>query len=317
MANTSSCPSCEQSRMRTVSVLGKEVAVKGYICSPDGVHYRQKGSDTRLQLSVLPHSYCPAACPFCIATHTKEHRHIDTVKFERVMRRLNEEKLVRGVKITGGEPFEEFELLREVIDILFDVFGENLELSVSTNGMWLNRIHELRRLPRIDTFHISRHHYDDSVNRALFGGAAVPSAEELKEVLHSITFPDIFVLNCMLLKDYIHSPEEARRFLDFAIEVGASKVGFMCCTPVNAFAGEQAIRFESVLRDGDPSLLFTRGFYDYEYCHCRDGVYASDDGRLIEFYGRDSAACQPSYCRGLVYDSDNYLKDGFNGNIIC
>ena len=317
MANMHSCPSSEQNRIRMVDVFGKKIAVKGYICSRDGVNYPQKGKETRLQLSVLPHSYCPAACPFCIMPDTSEHKRIDLKKFERVMRRLNEDNLVRGVKITGGEPFEEFELFRETVDILFDVFGKNLELSVSTNGRWLSRMHELKNLTNIETFHISRHHYDDDINRMLFGGADVPSGSELREVLHSVTFPDIFVINCMLLRDYINSPEEARRFLDFAIGLGAPKVGFMCCTPVNAFAREQAIRFESVLCSGDPSLLFTQGFFDYEYCHCRDGVYVSDDGRLIEFYGRDTSDSQPGYCRGLVYDSDNYLKDGFNGNIIC
>ena len=55
---------------------------------------------------------------------------------------------------------------------------------------------------------------------------------------------------------------------------------------------------------------------DFEYCHCRDGVYVSPDGRLIELSGRDTAGCGVPYSRGLVYDYDGHLKDGFGGNII-
>ena len=108
----------------------------------------------------------------------------------------------------------------------------------------------------------------------------------------------------MLLKGYIDSKEEAHRFLDFAIETGVPKVGFMVCTPVNRFAESHTLPFESVIRDDDDSILFTRGFYDHEYCHCRDGVYVSPDGRLIELYGRDTAGCGVPYSRGLVYDYD-------------
>ena len=111
----------------------------------------------------------------------------------------------------------EFSLLREVTDILFDVFGTHLEISVSTNGMRLDKLTQLQNLRYIDAVHISRHHYDDEINRELFGGADVPGGKQLKEIIGSVTFRDIFVLNCMLLRDYINSPEEAHRFLDFAL----------------------------------------------------------------------------------------------------
>ena len=144
----------------------------------------------------------------------------------------------------------------------------------------------------------------------------MPSGAKLKEIFDTVAYKDIFVFNCMLLKDYINSPEQAHKFMDFAIETGASKVGFMCCAQVNGFAREQAIRYEDVIREGDSALLFTRGYYDYDFCHCRDGVYASEKGGLIEFYGRDTRVCKSDFTRAPVYDSDNYLKDGFGGNII-
>ena len=316
MESTNYCQSCnEQSRTRRISVLGKELDVKGYICSTDGVNYPPKPADIQLQMSVSPTSYCPASCAFCIAKGTKTVNKIDLVKFEKVMTALKKENVVRGVKITGGEPCGDIKLLDEVVSILYETFGFKLELSMSTNGMGLENLHKIKYLEHMESIHISRHHYDDSINQKIFN-AAVPDTKKLKEIISSVSYKDIFVLNCMLLKDYINSPEEAHRFLDYAIEVGVPKVGFMVCMPINDYAKKQTIKYGEVLRDDDPSIFFTRGFVDYEACRCRDGVYVSKTGNLIEFYGRDTNPSGCNYCRGFVYDADNHLRDGFSGNII-
>ena len=362
-----------EERTRTINILGKSVIVKNYICSSDGVNYRKKPENVQMQLFVCPTSYCPAGCPFCVAKNTKEKLKLDIDKFEEVMRSLKAEDRVRGVKITGGEPFSDIGLLNEVVAVLFKVFGYGLEIDISTNGIWLDGIHKIKDLEYIDSIHISRHHYDDKINQLLFGGRnndiygfqygnaepengsrafeigakgkaeacdscpvyqkssqllgdagsvrnrdrrTVPTGKELKAIIDSVPFKDIFVFSCMLLKDYINSPKEAHKFLDFAIETGVRKVGFMTCSPINKYAAEQSIPYEAVIKEGDPSLLFTRGYFDYEYCHCSDGVYSSEDGRIIEFYGRSTKMEKYAYSRGLVYDADNHLRDGFGGAII-
>lgn len=316
MKNMNSCESCNNLRYTHINVLGKSLRVKNYICSPDGVNYSFKNGDVKLYMSVCPQSYCPAGCPFCIAVNTQKHLRIDTKKLEKTLAALKEQGIVKGIKITGGEPFYDFELFSEVVEMIFDIFGLSFELSVSTNGMWLEKILGLKKLKYIDALHISRHHRDDRINREIFGGAGVPCGEKLKEIFSSVSFKDIFVFNCMLLKGFTDTPEEAHKFMDFAIKTGASKVGFMCCTPVNDYARARAVRYDEVIKDGDPALLFTRGFYDYNICRCRDGVYSSEKGGIIEFYGRDTQLSKTYYSRGLVYDSDNYLKDGFGGSII-
>ena len=290
--------------------------VKDYVCSPEGVYYRKKPEHVQLQLSVCPTSFCPGGCPFCIAKDTKTRWRLSLDRFQRTMEMLKREDRLRGVKITGGEPFDDPALLNDVITILFETFGLSFEVSISTNGMKIDQIHRIRYLEHIDAIHISRHHHDDGINRALFGGVAVPGGEELREVIHSISYRDVFVLNCMLLRGLIDSPEAARRFLDFALWTGAAKVGFMTCTPINDFARAHRVLYEDVLREDDPSLLFTRGYHDYAYCHCRDGVYASPEGGLIEFYGRSTHDAGCPYSRGLVYDADDHLRDGFGGQVI-
>ena len=310
------CDTCEN-RTKVIDILGKPVRVKNYICSTDGINYRPKPDNVQLQLSVCPVSYCPASCPFCCAKGTKTEQRIDTEHFASVMRRLRAEDRVRGVKITGGEPFTDVGLLNEVISILFEIFGYDLELAISTNGIGLCRVHEIKDLVHLESIHISRHHYNDAVNRQLFKNADIPGTEELKEIVNSVSYKDLWVFNTMLLKNAINSAEEAHKFLDYAIEVGVPKVGFMVCSPVNAYAAAQSIPYESVIREDDPDLLFTRGYYDYEFCHCSDGVYVSQEGKIIQFYGRSTKMVDYGYSRGLVYDADNRLRDGFGGEIIA
>ncbi len=314
--NTSCSPSCDgESRTRLIELFGKQLRVKSQICSEDAVHYRQKKDPIRLQLSISPVAWCPAACPFCVAGQPKGPEKLDLGKLEKALLALREKDVVRGVKITGGEPFADLVLLDEVVSLVFSIFGFSIELGISTNGWQLEQLHRLRHLDKLESIHISRHHYDDTRNRALFGGGPVPSGRELREILATVSYRDLFVFNCMLLREAIDSPEEAHRFLDFAIETGAPKVGFMTCMPCNDYARLHSIPYEAVIRRDDPSLLFTRHFSDHEFCHCSDGVYLSPTGELIEFYGRSTAQhCE--YCRGFSYEADDHLRAGFGGEIL-
>ena len=302
-------------KTRQINILGKPLTVKNYICSPDGINYKEKPENIRLQLFVNMLTFCPASCRFCVANNTKQDKRIDIDKFTSVMKLLKSEDVIRGIKITGGEPFYDIELLNKVISVIYEVFGYEMEVSISTNGIGLENLYKIKDLEHIEAIHLSRHHYDDDVNREIFG-YNVPDKDTLKRIVDSISYKDIFVLNCILLRDYINSPEEAHKFMDFAIDLNVPKVGFVTCSPVNKYAEEQTSPYESVIKEDDPALLFTRGFYDYNYCHCSDGVYSSEDGRIVEFYGRSTKMEKYAYCRGLVYDADDHLKDGFGGEII-
>ena len=318
MQNINYCQSCKiGEKTREINILGKPITVKNYICSADGINYKEKPENIKLQLFVNMLTFCPANCRFCVAKNTKQDKKIDIDKFKSVMKLLKAEDRIRGIKITGGEPFYDIDLLNEVISAIYDIFGYETEVAISTNGTGLENLKKIKDLEHIETIHLSRHHYDDNVNRELFGNIKnIPDKESLKNIIGSVSYKDIFVLNCILLKDYINSPEEAHKFMDFAIDIGAPKVGFMTCSQVNGYAKEQSIPYEAVIKEDDPALLFTRGFFDYDYCHCSDGVYSSEDGRIVEFYGKSTKMEDYAYCRGLVYDADDHLKDGFGGNII-
>ena len=315
MQKPDSFPCCSMSRSAKIKLLGREIAVKNYICSPDGVHYRPKEGRIRLQLSILLTRYCDARCPFCIAAPTDDPAALDPAALEKILRLLRQEDRVRGISITGGEPFTRPELLDQAVSMSFRFFGHAMEVTINTNGTGLAHLCGIRELEHVDTVHISRHHWLDSRNEALFG-RRMPSAEELRAHIAAVPLKGLFVLNCMLLRGWVEKPEDARRYMDFAIGLGASKVSFITGTPVNDFVRQRRVPYEAVLRDDDPSLLFTRGFRDYSCCRCRDGVYVSPQGRLIEFYGRHTEPGGCDYCRGLVLTPEGALTAGFGGPVL-
>ncbi len=316
MQNSNSCRSCNCfKRTRKVSILGKELTVKNYLCSKDGGSYKEMPEQVKLQLSITPTSFCSAKCPFCIAENTSSNNRIDPKKLEKALIALKDAGIIRGITLTGGEPFTDLTLLDEIICMIYELLGFDAEISITTNGHNLHRIGEIKYLRYVDALHVSRHHYDDEINSRIFG-IKMPTKRELRDIIHSVSYRDIFVLNCMLLKGYIYTAEEVHKYLDFGIETGAGKVSFITCYPCNSYAAEHRIEYPTVINREDPSLLFTRSFCDFEYCRCQDGIYHSPLGDIIEFYARTTSPFECEYCRGLVYGADNRLRAGFKGDIV-
>ncbi len=316
MKNTCFQSYCENHQIiRKVSILGKEIDARGYVCSQDGINYPEKPPKTKLQLTILPTSFCAGKCPFCIATNTSERNSLDIDKLEKALEALHKEDCVRGISVSGGEPFTDIEMLNAIIDLVYGIWGTGLEFSINTNGYRLSELHKIHSLQYFDCLHISRHHYDDKINESLFG-IKVPGAEEIREIFASVPYKDVFVFNCMLMKDYIGTEEEVHRYLDFAIEEGAWKASFITGTPINDFVKNQAVDYNKVFRRDDPSMLYTRGYTDFDFCSCQDGVYASKDGRLMRFYGRSTNPGGCEYARILSFGPDNHLRCNYNGEII-
>lgn len=300
---------------REIRILGTPVRVKNYLCAKNGGPYKPKPEKIRLQLSILISKACNAHCPFCIAAPTDDPTQLDPGTLREVLEQLKEEQVLRGITITGGEPCLDMDMLDRILRMIFDIFGREMEVTLDSNGTALSRLRDLQNLYWIDAIHISRHHWDDSVNDRIFG-RAMPTAGELRRVIRELECPDLFVLNCLLLHGVVDSPETVHRYLDFAVDTGAGKVSFITADPVNPWTAAHRVNFDDVLRDGDESLLFTREYRDFRWCRCRDGVYVSSEGKLIEFYGRQTEAGGCDYCRGLVYGPDNLLRAGFSGPVL-
>lgn len=331
----------EIEKSKRITILGKEIDVKNYICSINGGGYKEKEGTPKIQVTICPTSFCMGNCAFCIARTSadKETYEKDTYNkkglngdiqvssrinlkiLENTLYQLKAEDIVRGISITGGEPFSDVKLLNEVISLVFAVFGKSMEISLNTNGYNLHRMHEIKDLSYLDTIHISRHHYDDKRVQELFNikdkAYHIPGKEELTEIISSVSYKDLFVLNCLLFKNYIGTPEEAHKYLEHAMDIGVGKVAFISPVECNDFVRREKVKYEEVIRRDDPDMLFLRNFEDYNICHCQDGLYMSKyGGRMIEFYGRETFPYDCPYSRGLVYGADNVLRDGFQGTVI-
>ena len=86
--------------------------------------------------------------------------------------------------------------------------------------------------------------------------------------------------------------------------------------PVNDYTKRNMVSSTDILTGSDSRFLLTSSYEDYDFCHCRDGVYAASDGSLVEFYGRETCFGCAEYVRGLVYDADNVLKTGFGKDAV-
>ena len=311
-SNTSTEVENDFRRTAQITLFGKEITVKNYLCAKNGCPYKQKPKPLELQLSIVPTFYCGAGCAFCSAAASAGNRaFLDVRKLEKVLRELDSKKVIRGISITGGEPFTDTGLLNEIIEMIFDICGVETEISINTNGSGLFKLKDIRRLAYVDTIHISRHHYDDEKNRSYFG-IPVATGAEIAETVDIVKDPKLFVFNCLLLKGGMDSKEECIKFLEFAGKIGVPKVGFITPMVVNGYTEKNRVSYTEVFDRNDSRILFTTGFKDFDLCRCQDGVYLTESGKLVEFYGRETEYGCAGYVRGLVYGADNVLRTGFS-----
>ena len=296
---------------KEMNIFGQTIPVKNFYCSRNGCPYVEKRNPIRLKLSICLTNYCNGNCPYCsVGGSAPEKEFVDPDKLRPVLLELKERDAVIGISITGGEPFTDTVLLNEVVELIFEIFGIEMEISINTNGTGLAELDRIKRYPLVDTIHISRHHYDDERNRNYFN-IKVPTEEELAEIVGSVKDKRLFVFNCLLFKDGIGTKEEMKRFLEFSDRVGIPKVAFITPMSVNGYTEENRVSYTRLFDREDPEFLFTNGFRDMESCHCQDGVYVTGNGRLVEFYGRETGYGSPDYVRGFVYTADNRLKTGY------
>ncbi len=299
---------------KELNIFGKSVLIKNYGCSLNGGDYEEVTDDVKIRLSICPTHFCTGKCSFCSArSMTGNKSFLDTEKLRRVLTELHSMDIIAGIAITGGEPFTDVKLLNDIIEIIFDIFGLELEVSINTNGIGLKELRKIEKYLFIDTIHISRHHYDDTKNRELFG-IDVPDEKELSEIVGREKDKRLFVFNCLLLNDGIGTKEEMKNFLEFAYRVGVPKVGFITPMPVNDFVKKRRVSFTELFDRNDPELLYRRCLQDFGFCKCTDGLYATKEGGLMHFYGRETSLLVPEFSRRLVYTADNRLQTGYGEN---
>lgn len=296
-------------------VFDTNLDMKDYLCSSKKDSYPVKAYPA-LRLYVKVSDDCNAKCSFCVNESTKDYGKLDLVKLEYVIRYLYDNHLLHGVNLSGGEPMTHPDTVNDIIQMIYRI-DPRIEVQLSTNGLNFRKLLEFDNINNLESIHVSRHHYIDSVNESIFRSKSVASADDIMAVQEKLKDKKIININTLVMKGYIDSLKEIKAMLNHVGDMGIYKNGFVSLMKCNEFARDRFINFNDIFSNLDRDFHLAHHFYSKEYCECVDGVYISDSAKLVEFYARMVKDCDCSEkVMQLVYTSDNRVLSGFGGKQI-
>ena len=299
--------------METIKLFNQELVVKDELCSTDPNKTKTGRATLRLYIKLTDN--CNAHCLFCANENSCDYGTLNLKKLEYVIRYLVSNDRLQGISITGGEPLLEYNKLFQLLDLIYQI-DPNIEVQISTNGINLLKLKEYPEINRLESIHISRHHYNDDVNNKIFKSNSVAQAQDIMALQEQLEDKKIININTIVMKDYISNEEEIKNMLDHVGELGVYKNGFISLMRCNPYAEQQFINFNDIFRSLGPSFFKGHHFYHREYCECLDGIYLTKYNKLVEYYARMLKDCECPYTTQLVYTSDNRLTAGFGKKLI-
>ena len=299
--------------MKTINLFGHDIIVRDTLCSTDPKDL--KVVDPSLRLYIKLTDACNADCLFCANKESRDFGNLDFRKLEFVIRYLLDRGLLHGISITGGEPMMNPDKMNMLLNLIYGI-DPNMEVAISTNGYNLRSFLDMEHVNKLESIHISRHHYDDEVNYSIFGSRDVASTEDIVALQEGLDDKRIININTLVMKDYIEDLREIKKMLNYVGDVGVYKNGFVSLMKCNQFSKDHFINFNDIFRALDESFYLGHHFYNGEYCECVDGVYLTDKDKMVEFYARMVKECQCPYTTQLVYTSDNKVTAGFGKKLL-
>ncbi|MCQ2058631.1 MAG: radical SAM protein [Bacteroidaceae bacterium] len=291
-----------------VDFCGKKIAVKEFDCCLGTLPPKRIAPFVNLFVKVT--NGCNAHCLFCSnAGAQPASKPFDIDKLEDIILKLKVQGIkVNRLNITGGEPSVVYQLVENILQRMYGKVFDDIHLHLNTNGL-LAQSQELMRHPRWDSISMSLHHYDIDKLSELYGCNIPEDAFKFEGVNKQK-----LNVSCNLIKGYIDSPEEAHKMLDFALQLGIPRIGFVALMKVNSYCKERFIDLEDIHIDTIPHVYFTKSMNRGDNCKCSNYLY-NKDLKILEIYMRNYA--NPQYCESsLVYDGE-YLRQGFHqDNII-
>ena len=290
-----------------MEAFGKEIQIKRVGCNC--MDEPGQPVEPSVNLFVKVTKSCNARCLFCSNAETSMPSvPFNVPKLLEIIRGLKAAGIsVNRVNITGGEPSVVSALVEEILQKMDASGFSDLHLHLNTNGL-LPQSQMLMRHPRWNSISMSLHHYDLSKLSELYGCRIPDNAFDFEGI-------DMQRLNasCNLIKGYVDSPEEASKMLDFALELGLPRIGFVALMKVNDFCQGHFVDLEDIRLDTIPHVYFTKSMNRGGDCKCSNYLY-NKDLKILEIYMRNYA--NPQYCESsLVYDGE-YLRQGFHQNKI-
>lgn len=290
-----------------VDFYGKQIAVKEFDCSLGTLNPERISPFVNLFVKVT--NGCNARCLFCSNADAKPtNKTFDIDKLEDIVLKLKEQSIkVNRLNITGGEPSVVSSLVENILQRMDGKVFDDIHLHLNTNGL-LPQSQELMRHPRWDSISMSLHHYDIDKLSELYDCKIPEDAFKFEGVnMQKLN------VSCNLIKGYIDNPEEAHKMLDFALELGIPRIGFVALMKVNDYCKERFIDLEDIHIDTIPHVYFTKSMNRGKDCKCSNYLY-NKDLKILEIYMRNYA--NPQYCESSLMFDGEYLRQGFHDNNI-
>lgn len=260
-----------------------------------------------LTLYIHINKVCNARCGFCnIYEQQPKKVDFDFEKLTKVLRELIQKNRLGRIAITGGETFLDIECLDQLL-LVIQKEVETPMVTINTNASMLNRIYQLKNIEVLSEIRISRHHYLDEKNDAIFG-IRCATLSEIEDIVKE--YGNRIKLNCNLIKGYIDKVEEVSRYLDYVSQIGISEVGFVGLMPFNEYCKENYIDYSNFIFS--PSFLRVGTLKDRNICQCENFLYFSSQAcKTIPIYFRQVKKLKCTYCRQFSYSYDNKFVGGF------
>lgn len=297
--------------MKQIIIGNQLLNIKDYYCD-NGSGYAAR-DDGKLWLYVNVTDVCNGKCPFCInPSRSRGSSHFEIASFRNTLNRIK--PFVYGVSLTGGEPMLETGLIDEILSVVRDISGDDIEIDMVTNGIHFDQILQLKQLEALTAIHVSRHQIKDDDNNQLFGFETAGS-ELLKSTISKMKDPGMIVFNCALIKGNIDSPLKMAEYLKFAADLNVQNTSFIALSVCNDYCRKHYVDPAEFNLSEIPGFHIWNTLKDHDYCRCSSGSYEAQS-RRVRFYYRCIGTTQVQYTRQLVYTADNRLLAGFNGKEI-
>lgn len=219
---------------------------------------------------------------------------------------------VRTVNLTGGEPTLDWDLFLRVFRVCRSTL-ESSTLVVNTFGPRIKDLLTGEVAELADYVALSRHHYDDDINRRIFG-YPVPTMSEIMKVQSTCPDRDLLHLACTLFKGGIDRSDEVFRYLEHASKMGVRLVGLSSLLPVNDFCAQNHVSLGPMDLGGERSILMMEQSQG-DACRCWNYVYVPESLKdVVRVYCKDTRC--PSALPPILSFDGHDLRVGFDGEVL-
>jgi len=281
-----------------INLYGKEIELRDNYCSLNNLKPLPI-EKPYINLYVRMFSWCNAACPFCV--YRDGYNTFNFNKFADILNYLKTKVEIRKVSFTGGEPTSSINLLNNLIKKVRNITPF---IVVNTNGF---NIKELL-INDVNSIALSRHHYDDDKNNAIFKTKMLS-----KKDIQNLNLKNLH-LSCNIIKGQIDSRVEIEKYLEFATSIGVSDVGFVSLMKVNKYCEDNFLDFNTLLKSNTKNIKKYKQWEKEDVCRCTNYIYAKK-GKYALFYNRSVLKQKEGSTNTLLFTGE-HLVHGFNNKII-